>query len=240
MNKVLLLTRRELSAYFVSPIAYVAMVFFLLLSGILFGSPWFGAFRPGQPAQLQSVFYLVSFVLLLVIPALTMRSLAEERGSGTIESLLPAPVTDAQVVLAKFLGCWIFYLAILAPTLLYVVALAAFSSPDYGSILAGYLGLVLLGMMYVAIGILASSLTRAQVIAFVVAFFPLLFLHLLGLFAGSMPSPWRSIVRVAGTIAHCEDFNRGIVAATHVVYFLAVTVYALFLTVKVLESRRWR
>jgi ABC-2 type transport system permease protein len=240
MSKVLLLTRRELSAYFVSPIAYVAMVFFLLLSGILFGSPWFGAFRPGQPAQLQSVFYLVSFVLLLVIPALTMRSLAEERGSGTIESLLTAPVTDVQVVLAKFLGCWIFYLAILAPTLLYVVALAAFSSPDYGSILAGYLGLVLLGMMYVAIGILASSLTRAQVIAFVVAFFPLLFLHLLGLFAGSMPSPWRSIVRVAGTIAHCEDFNRGIVAATHVVYFLAVTVYALFLTVKVLESRRWR
>jgi ABC-2 type transport system permease protein len=237
---MLLLTRRELSAYFVSPIAYVAMVFFLLLSGILFGSPWFGAFRPGQPAQLQSVFYLVSFVLLLVIPALTMRSLAEERGSGTIESLLTAPVTDVQVVLAKFLGCWIFYLAILAPTLLYVVALAAFSSPDYGSILAGYLGLVLLGMMYVAIGILASSLTRAQVIAFVVAFFPLLFLHLLGLFAGSMPSPWRSIVRVAGTIAHCEDFNRGIVAATHVVYFLAVTVYALFLTVKVLESRRWR
>ena len=240
MSKVLLLTRRELSAYFVSPIAYVAMVLFLLLSGILFGSPWFGAFRPGQPAQLQSVFYLVSFVLLLVIPALTMRSLAEERGSGTIESLLTAPVTDVQVVLAKFLGCWIFYLAILAPTLLYVVALAAFSSPDYGSILAGYLGLVLLGMMYVAIGILASSLTRAQVIAFVVAFFPLLFLHLLGLFAGSMPSPWRSIVRVAGTIAHCEDFNRGIVAATHVVYFLAVTVYALFLTVKVLESRRWR
>ena len=240
MSKVLLLTRRELSAYFVSPIAYVAMVFFLLLSGILFGSPWFGAFRPGQPAQLQSVFYLVSFVLLLVIPALTMRSLAEERGSGTIESLLTAPVTDVQVVLAKFLGCWIFYLAILAPTLLYVVALAAFSSPDYGSILAGYLGLVLLGMMYVAIGILASSLTRAQVIAFVVAFFPLLFLHLLGLFAGSMPSPWRSIVRVAGTIAHCEDFNRGIVAVTHIVYFLAITVYALFLTVKVLESRRWR
>ena len=240
MSKVLLLTRRELSAYFVSPIAYVAMVFFLLLSGILFGSPWFGAFRPGQPAQLQSVFYLVSFVLLLVIPALTMRSLAEERGSGTIESLLTAPVTDVQVVLAKFLGCWIFYLAILAPTLLYVVALAAFSSPDYGSILAGYLGLVLLGMMYVAIGILAPSLTRAQVIAFVVAFFPLLFLHLLGLFAGSMPSPWRSIVRVAGTIAHCEDFNRGIVAATHIVYFLAITVYALFLTVKVLESRRWR
>ena len=240
MSKMLLLTRRELSAYFVSPIAYVAMVFFLLLSGILFGSPWFGAFRPGQPAQLQSVFYLVSFVLLLVIPALTMRSLAEERGSGTIESLLTAPVTDVQVVLAKFLGCWIFYLAILAPTLLYVVALAAFSSPDYGSILAGYLGLVLLGMMYVAIGILASSLTRAQVIAFVVTFFPLLMIHLLGLIAGALPSPWRTIVRQAGTMAHYEDFNRGVVAAVHVVYFLAITIYALFLTVKVLESRRGR
>ena len=240
MRKTLLLTRRDLSAYFVSPIAYVAMVFFLFLSGILFGSPWIGAFRPGQPAQLQSVYYLVSFVLLLVIPALTMRTLAEERGSGTIETLLTAPITDAQVVVAKFLGCWIFYLAMLAPTLLYVVTLAAFGAPDYGSIMAGYLGLVLLGSMYVAIGVLASSLTRTQVIAFVAAFFPLLFLHLMGLFAGSMPSPWRSIVRVAGTLAHYEDFNRGIVAATHVVYFLAITVYALFLTVKVLESRRWR
>jgi len=240
MSKVLLLTRRELSAYFVSPIAYVALVLFLLLSGTLFGSPWFGSFRPSQPAQLQSVFFMVSFILLLVVPALTMRTLAEERGSGTIESLLTAPVTDVEVVVAKFLGCWIFYLAILAPTLLYVVALAYFGSPDYGSIMAGYLGLVLLGAMYIAVGILASSLTRMQVIAFVVAFFPLLFLHLLGLFAGSLPSPWRSIMRVASTLAHYEDFNRGIVAATHVVYFLAITVYTLFLTVKVLESRRWR
>jgi len=240
MEKVLLLTRRELSAYFVSPIAYVAMALFLFLAGVFFAFPWFGAFRPGQPAQLQSVFYLVSFILLLVVPALSMRSLAEERGSGTLETLLTAPITDAQVVVAKFLGCWLFYLAMLAPTLLYVLALAAFAKPDYGPILSGYIGLALLGAMYVAIGVLASSLTRMQVIAFVVTFFPLLMIHLLGLIAGALPSPWRTIVREAGTMAHYEDFNRGIVAAVHVVYFLAITIYALFLTVKVLESRRWR
>jgi ABC-2 type transport system permease protein len=236
MNKVLLLTRRELSANFVSPVAYVAMALFLVISGIFFAM----SFDAGKPAQLQNIFYIVSFILLLVVPALTMRSLAEERGSGTIESLLTAPVTDAQVVVAKFLGCWLFYLAILAPTLLYVLVLALYSRPDYGPILAGYLGLVLLGAMYVAIGVLASSLTRMQVIAFVVAFFPLLLLHLVGFTAGYLSSPWRSIVREAGTLAHYEDFNRGVVAVAHVVYFLAITVYALFLTVKVLESRRWR
>jgi ABC-2 type transport system permease protein len=236
MSKVLLLTRRELSANFVSPVAYVAMALFLAFSGIFFAI----SFGAGRPSQLQDVFFFVSFILLLVVPALTMRTLAEERGSGTIETLLTAPVTDSQVVLAKFLGCWLFYLAILAPTLLYVLVLAIYSRPDYGPIVAGYAGLVLLGAMYVAIGILASSLTRAQVIAFVVAFFPLLLLHVGGFLAGHLPSPWRTIVREAGTLAHYQDFNRGIVAATHVVYFLAITVYALFLTVKVLESRRWR
>jgi ABC-2 type transport system permease protein len=91
-----------------------------------------------------------------------MRTLAEERGSGTIETLLTAPVTDAQVVVAKFLGCWIFYLAMLAPTLLYVAALASFGSPDYGSILAGYLGLVLLGAMYVAVENLLHELSKPK------------------------------------------------------------------------------
>jgi ABC-2 type transport system permease protein len=216
------------------------MALFLFLAGVFFAFPWFGAFRPGQPAQMQYVFSVMTFVLMLVVPALTMRSLAEERGSGTIETLLTAPVTDAQVVLAKFLGCWIFYLAMLAPTLLYIVALAVFGNPDYGPIVGGYLGLILLGAMYVAVGVLASSLTRAQVIAFVVAFFPLLVLWVLGPMAGALPSPWRTILREAGTLAHYEDFNRGVVAAVHVVYFVAITVYALFLTVKVLESRRWR
>ncbi|HUU31695.1 MAG TPA: ABC transporter permease, partial [Phycisphaerae bacterium] len=173
MGKVWLLTRRELSAYFVSPIAYVAMALFLLL--VFFVSLlWFGIFRPGQPAQMHYVFSVMTFVLILVVPALTMRSVAEERSSGTIETLLTAPITDFQVVIAKFLGCWLFYLAMLAPTALYVVVLAAFGNPDYGPILGGYLGLVLLGAMYVAIGILASSLTKTQVIAFVVALFTLL------------------------------------------------------------------
>ncbi|MBM4016849.1 MAG: ABC transporter permease [Planctomycetes bacterium] len=240
MEKILLLTRRELSAYFVSPIAYVAMALFLLLAGVFFAFPWFGAFRPGQPAQMQYVFSVMTFVLMLVVPALTMRSLAEERGSGTIETLLTAPVTDLEVVLAKFLGCWLFYLGMLAPTLLYAVALAVFGNPDFGPIVGGYVGLALLGAMYVAVGVLASSLTRAQVIAFVVAFFPLLVLWVLGPIGGSLPSPWRTILREAGTLAHYEDFNRGVIAAVHVAYFVTVTVYALFLTVKVLESRRWR
>jgi ABC-2 type transport system permease protein len=240
MSKVLLLTRREVSSYFVSPIAYVAMAIFLLVTGVFFAGPYFGTFRPGQPAQLSFVFSVMTFMLTIVLPVLTMRSLAEERASGTIESLLTAPVTDAQVVVAKFFGCVFFYLAMLAPTAVYVAVLAAFGRPDFGPILSGYLGLVLLGTMYIAVGLLASSMTRIQVIAAVLGFFPLLVLWVLGPLGGVLPPPWRTILREASTYSHYTDFGQGVVDLVHVVYFAALTLWALFFTVKVLESRRWR
>ena len=240
MRTVLILTRREVASYFVSPIAYVAMVLFLLVAGILFAAPYIGAFQPGNPAAMTQTFGIVSFILLLAVPILTMRSLAEERRSGTLETLLTAPVTDTQVVLGKFLGCWAFYLVMVAPTLLYVVALKAFGNPDLGPVASGYLGLVLLGALYVAVGLFASSLTHNQVIAAVVAFVILLLLTLLGPIGGAVPTPWRTILRHLSTSAHYDDFGEGVVDLVHVIYFAVFTLYVLFLTVKVLESRRWR
>jgi len=238
MQKVLLLTRREIASYFVSPIAYVAMALFLLATGVFFG--WMD-FRPGQPAAMQGSFNIMMIVLVFFLPLLTMRALAEEQRSGTIETLLTAPVTDVQVVTAKFLGSWMFFLVMLAPTLLYVVVLAAFGQPDVGPIASGYIGLVLLGAAYVAIGILASSLTRNQIIAAVISFVALLLLAWpVPYVAQVVPPPWRTIIQRATMLSHYIDFTQGVVDVVHVIYFVVLTVYALFLTVKVLESRRWR
>jgi len=238
MGKVLLLTRREVSSYFVSPIAYVAMALFLVIAGFFFA---LADFRPGAPAAMRSIFEVMMIILVFVIPIMTMRSISEERRTGTLETLLTAPVTDTQVVVAKFLGCWIFYLAMLAPTLLYLAALASFGNPDYGPVASGYIGLALLGALYVAVGILASSLTSNQVIAAVVGFVVLIVLALLGPWVGAaVPSPWRGIVQQASIRMHYIDFSQGVVDLVHVLYFVVLTLYALFITVKVLESRRWR
>ena len=238
MGKVLLLTRREVSSYFVSPIAYVAMALFLVISGFFFA---LADFRPGAPAAMRSIFEVMMIILVFIIPIVTMRAISEERRTGTLETLLTAPVTDTQVVVAKFLGCWVFYLAMLAPTLLYLILLATFGNPDFGPVASGYIGLALLGALYVAVGILASSLTSNQVIAAVVGFVILIVLALLGPWVGAaVPSPWRGIVQQASVRMHYVDFSQGVVDLVHVLYFVVLTLYALFITVKVLESRRWR
>jgi ABC-2 type transport system permease protein len=241
-RNLLVLTRREVASYFVSPIAYVAIAMFLLASGVMFAMPFFGAFRPGAPADLRALFSfgIVTFFLLVASSLLTMRALAEEQRTGTIETLLTAPVTDVEVVVGKFLGCWIVYLVMIAPTLLYVVLLAVFGNPDPGPIAAGYLGLALQGALYVAVGLLASSLTRNQVVAAVVAFFVLLALTLLWPIASFLPAPWRHILQQAAIPAHYQEFSQGVVDLVHILYFLVATAYVLFITVKVLESRRWR
>ena len=239
MRNVLILTRRELSSYFVSPIAYVAMALFLAATGFVFA--FLGTFSSGQPAHMGNVFYAISFVLVLVIPILTMRSFAEERGSGTLETLMTAPVTDVEVGLGKFLGCWALYLVMLAPTLLYVVMLASFGEPDYGPVASGYVGLALVGALYVSVGVLASSLTRNQVIAAVVGFAILAVLAWISqLVAMLTPAPYRTVARQISVPTHYLDFSQGVVDVVQVIYFVALTVYVLFFTVKILESRRWR
>ena len=238
MRNILVLTRREIASYFVSPIAYVAIGLFLVIAGFCFALI---DFVPGAPAQMQSIFTVMMIILIFVLPILTMRSLAEEFHSGTIETLMTAPVTDAEVVVGKFLGCWVVYLMMLAPTLLYVALLAAFGDPDYGPIASGYLGLALLGALYIAVGIFASSMTESQVIAAVVAF---VLLAVLGLFApwiaAAVPGVWRRLIQQAAVRTHYTDFSQGVVDLVHIIYFVALTLYALFLAVKLVESRRWR
>lgn len=239
MTRASTIARREISSYFYSPIAYVALTIFLLIAGFFFQRD----FEPGQPAGLRNVFDMMVWALVFVLPVLCMGLLAQEWANGTVETLFTAPVGETDVVVGKWLGGLGFFVVLLAPTLFYVVLLRVYSRLDFGPIVAGYLGLLLVGAMFIAIGLFCSSLTRSQVVAavsavailFVITIAPYLMQDQL-----SQLSPfWRGVVDW-GVHNRYVDFSRGIIDTGHVVFFVAVTVVFLFLTVKNLESRRWK
>jgi ABC-2 type transport system permease protein len=239
MTRAPTIARREISSYFYSPIAYVALALFLLATGFFFQRD----FEPGQPAGLRTVFDWMVWLMVFVIPVLSMNLLAQEWSSGTIESLMTAPVGEADVVLGKFLGALGFFAVLLSPTLVYVLLLRMYSRLDFGPIFAGYLGLILVGAMFVAIGLFCSSLTRSQVVAAVIAV-AILFVVTIAPFLlqanlSTLSAFWRGVAD-QGVYTRYIDFSKGVIDSGHVVFFLAITAVFLFLTMKVLESRRWR
>jgi ABC-2 type transport system permease protein len=232
------IARRELASYFHSPMAYVAMALFLLAAGLSF----IDDFRPGQPAVLRSIFDWMVWLLVFIIPVLSMGLLAQEWATGTIETLMTAPVEESDVVLGKFLGAFTFLLVLLAPTLLYVVLLEIYASPDYGPIFSGYLGIMLVGALFLAVGLFCSSLTRSQVVAAVMAAAILAVATIIPWWASgkaTLGGFWRKAADQA-IMSRYTDFSKGIIDAGNVVFFLAATTVFLFLTVKVMESRRWK
>ena len=234
------ISRRELLSYFVSPIAYVAMVLFLLASGAAFWQD----FNPGQPAMMRHLFDWMLWFLTLVVPLLCMGSISQEWASGTIETLMTAPVNDAEVVTGKFGGALGFLLVLFAPTLLYVVLFAVFATPrlDFGPVLSGYLGMLFAGALFVAVSLFCSALTRSQVVAAVSAFAILALITILPWLVGAwtmLPGFWRRVVNQA-VYTRYADFSKGVIDSGHVVFFVLTTAVFLFFTTKVLESRRWK
>jgi ABC-2 type transport system permease protein len=238
MRNVWTITWRELKAYFVSPIAYVVSALFLVAMGYLFAL----ILNSTRDTSLRPLFNNMVFVLLIMAPALTMKSLAEEQRMGTIELLLTSPVHDWQVVLGKFLGSLIlFVVMLLGPTLYYVLILQVFGPPDYGPLLTGYLGFSLVGAAYLSVGVFGSSLTQNQVIAFFVSVVILLLLWIADA-AGSMfgAGALSDALTYIALPRHFGDIFRGVVDTTDIVYALSVVVISLFLATQVLQTRRWR
>ena len=248
MRTFFTLWRKELSSYFLSPIAYVVMMFFLVVMGVSFSLlVSVMASGPSGVAVMKELFSSIFFwlAMLIVVPVLTMRLFAEEKRSGTIETLMTAPVTDTAVVLAKYAGAMTFFVILWLPTASYAYILKAFSpltAPvDLGPMLGGYLGAFLVGAMYISIGLFCSSVTNNQIVSAIMCFA----LTCVAFFAGFAPYITRSdLLRVVGgyisSISHMLDFSRGAVDSRPIVLALSVSALMLFTTIKVIESRKWK
>jgi len=238
MRNLPALTRREMNSLFCSPLAYVVLCIFLLFGGLMF-SALLTHHKAATPVA-EGTSQLLNFLFLVATPLLTMRLLSEEYRSGNIENLMTAPVTDTEVVVAKFLGALVLYLFVLAPTLVYHVILALLGRPDWGIVLAGYAGLLFMGFEFVALGTLASALTSNQIIAAVLALIVQLGLWLLGMVGEAVHGPLRDVLDYASLLEHFRPFLLGRIAFRDALYFLSLGAFWLFLAVRVLESRRWR
>ncbi len=238
MSAALALARREFASFFRAGVGWAVLTLFLLLAGAAFA---IGTLRPGAPASLRDFFALGHWLMLFIAPAVSMRSLAEETRSGTIEPLMTAPVSDWSIVLGKYLGGAAFLAVLLAPTALYAAVLLSIGGTDAAPMLAGYLGLYLLGALYLAAGTLCSALASSQAAAFLGALFLLLFLRFAAVQGGAAaPAPFDRVLYALAPELRLADFSKGVIDSAHIVFFLAVSGWLLTLAVVALASRRWR
>jgi ABC-2 type transport system permease protein len=236
VRNTLAIAERELKAYFVSPIAYVVTAAFLVMTGFLFSAILFNT----TEATLRPLVSNLSVIWLFITPALTMRLLAEEARSGTIELLLTNPVRDHEVILGKYIAVFLLLLTMVALTLYYPAMLFIFGNPDRGPIVTGYLGAILQAAAFLAVGMFASSLTQNQIVAAVLTFAILLVMWLSDAVANFVDRPISEILRYLSVNSHFQEFSRGVIDTTHVIFFLSIVVAALFLSYLSLQTRRWR
>ena len=228
---------KETKLYFGTPAAYIVGAMFLGLTGVFFVAD---VTAPFAEAGVRGIVDWASFFVIFLAPLLTMRLLAEEQKLGTLELLLTSPVRDWEVVLGKYIASFLILAAILAVTLYYVVLLYSFGDPDTGPVLSGYLGLLLYGAAALAIGLLGSSLSSNQIVAAVVGIAILLMLSFVNLIADIVTGVASEIFNGMSMNEHIVDFSRGVIDTSSVVFFLSLTAIFLFLTIRSLETRRWR
>jgi len=253
MRNVAAIAGKELRGYFASPIAYVVMGFFALLFGMFFNA-YLGAFMQ-QSMQMagfgggsmnvnmnlvRPLFGNASVVLLFVIPMITMRTYSEEKRSGTIELLLTSPLSDVEIIIGKFLGAMGLYVAMLAVTLLYMAILFWFGNPDWRPIAAGYLGLLLMGGSFIAVGLLISNLTKNQIVAGTATFGVFLLLWIVSWIGDGFGPRVQAVLSYLSITEHFDDFAKGVIDTKHLVYYLSFITFGLFLTAKSVDSERWR
>jgi ABC-2 type transport system permease protein len=256
MSNVLAIANKELRSYFASPIAYVVIGLFALLYGYFFVtllayfirmSMQAGQFGMQGPQSMnvnqqviRGVMQNVTILVLFLMPMVTMRSYAEEKRSGTIELLLTSPLTDFQIVMGKFFGALALWGVMLAVSLIHMALLFVYGNPEWKPILTAYLGLLLLGGCFIALGLFISSLTKNQIVAGMVTFAVFLLLWIIewiGSFSGPTVDKLTTYLSIIG---HFDDFSKGVIDTTHVIYYLSFITFGLFLTAKSVDSERWR
>ncbi|HCW75272.1 MAG TPA: ABC transporter [Candidatus Marinimicrobia bacterium] len=259
MRNFVTIFRRELNAYFVSPMAYVVMVFFFALASVFFYLFLASFLQNQQMIQMQAqqsgrfqpvnvnlmlirgLLMNLSVISLFMIPMITMRSFSEDRRNGTMELLLTSPLTNWQIILGKYFAALTLYAAMIGTTLVYMVILFVYGDPELLPIISGYLGLFLFGAALVAIGIFVSSLTENQLVAALVTFVVMLLLWLVGALGTFNSTNWtQQVLQYLSTIEHLDDFVKGVFDTRHLVYYVTLAFFGLFLTYQSVESTRWR
>ena len=242
MKSVLTIAKRELVSYFTSPVAYVFLVIFLLLTGFFTFTA--GNFFERGEASLAAFFGWHPWLYLILVPAVGMRLWAEERRSGTLELLLTMPITTAQAIIGKFLASWIFLAVALALTFPAIITVNVLGDPDNGMIAAGYLGSLFLAGAYLAIVCMTSAMTRNQVVAFILAVVICLFLVIAGFNpVTDLMVRWASpavvdTVAAFSVVTHYDGFQRGVIDLRDVAFFLSVIGFALFATGLIIRGHR--
>ena len=218
-----IIMRRELGAYFTSPVAYIVTGLFLIITGVMF----FTTFYLYNRAELRNMFTLMPVILSLFIPALTMRLFAEEKKSGSLETLMTLPVTEFDVVLGKFLAAFISSLTMIAPTLFYLLGILPFGTPDAGPVIGGYIGTVF-----------SSSITKNQIIAFFTAMIICITMTMISAFLVFLPAPIVSLLQFLSANEHFTSISRGIIDTRDLLYFVSLT--ALFFCITVIGQQEER
>jgi ABC-2 type transport system permease protein len=236
MTRVALIAYRDLKSYFSSWMAYLVIAGFLAISGFIF----YVILTGSRQADMRWSLHNMAVTLLFVCPLLTMRLLAEERRSGTMELLLTSPVTDLQVILGKFVAAVGLLAVILAATIHFPLIMVQYGAPDAGPLMSGYLGLLLVGASFMAVGVLASSLTESQVVAGFLSFGALLVLWIIGWAAEQAASGVGEVLRQISILNHFDDLAKGVIDTKDIVFYLSFMAVCLFGAVRALESRKWR
>lgn len=242
MRNIWTIARKEFRQYFISPVAYAAALMVLLILGIIFYANLVSAVVQQFAPTIQSILSPLTTLLLFTTPAVTMRCLSEEQRSGTLELLLTAPVRDSELVIGKWLGAFLFMMTIVAVTCLYPLILSRLISPglDAGLVISGYLGMTLLVSTIVAVGVMASSLFSNQVATYFTTLGILLALWLLGYLAQVLGSGAAFLAYMDVSQHFYNTFYQGIIELKDVIYYLSMTVLALFLGTMAIQTRRWR
>jgi ABC-2 type transport system permease protein len=236
MNNAITIFRREMRSYFNSPVAYIVITLFLLVSGYFFSSTLF----LNNSADLRSLFGISGFILMLFTPAVTMRLLAEERRSGTIEILVTLPIKDEEIVVGKFLAGFALTAISIVLTFIAYLTIASLGNADFGAAFGGYLGLILMSGVYVAIGLFTSSLSPNQIIAFIVGFVIIFAFFMLDKILPFLPDALTSFFEYLSIDYHYNNISRGVIDSRDLIYYFSMIFFFLYLAVKMTQLRKWR
>jgi ABC-2 type transport system permease protein len=254
VRNILAIATKEFRSYFASPIAYILIGLFSLLFGWFFyvflmafvqQSEQMMQFGGGGGANvnqmmIRGLFQNTAVIILFVMPMITMRTYSEEKRSGTIELLLTSPLTDLEIIIGKFLGALALYAAMLLVTMIYIAILFRIGNPEWRPIVAGYLGLLLMGGCFLSVGLFISSLTKNQIVAGFLTFATFLMFWIINWMGESSGPTTRDVLNYLSITEHFDDFSRGIIDTKHLVYYLSFITFGLFLTARSVDSERWR